>query len=288
MKRFSTKQLEQFSGVKAHTIRVWEKRFRILKPARSKGNTRNYDIEEVKLLLDFALLNRNGFQISVLANMNTLQVDQEIDALDSPLNKQAKAVNRLIYFMFSSAIEDFEMLLDESVVSLGIDTTITDVIIPFLEKTNLLSYDDTSNEVHFAVTAIRKKIIVGIEHVTVTANKEKAAVLFLPEKEHYDLMLLYMAYIVKSYGVKVYYLGTNISEENIYKVAKEKKPDILLSYVTPRQEFKLHTFFKEINQHLPETKLLITGSGELSAKQENKNVKFVHYRQLQSALSLIS
>ncbi|MBD0280064.1 MAG: MerR family transcriptional regulator [Bacteroidota bacterium] len=151
MKSFSIRELETFSGVKAHAIRIWEKRYAVLKPHRSNGNFRHYTLEEVMLMLDIALLTKNGFTISQVAGMEADVLRHEVYSLICREAKQTRAVNELIICMFSGNIEAFETILDGCVLCWGIDTTIQQVIIPFLEKVNLLSYSDSSSETHFAV-----------------------------------------------------------------------------------------------------------------------------------------
>ena len=116
MRNFSIRELESFSGIKAHTIRIWEKRYAVLKPQRSNGNFRHYTLEEVILLLNIALLTKNGFPISQVAEMEAADLTHEIHSLLSEEAKQARALNGLIICMFSGNIEEFETILDSCVL----------------------------------------------------------------------------------------------------------------------------------------------------------------------------
>lgn len=278
MKYFSIKELENFSGIKAHTLRIWEKRYGILKPQRSIGNTRSYHLTEVRMLLNIALLNKNGYKISDLASLNITALENKAASLSNIDNKLAFAINKLICNMFSTDIFEFEKVLDESIVSFGLDTTIKRAIIPFLEKVNILSYLNTSNEVHFIVTATRKKIIFGIETAHPIFDIKKTVLLFLPEKEHFDLILLYMTYIIKNLGYKVLYMGTNISLQNLKQVNDQKKPDIICTYLNQKQKFKINEMLFNLNEALPETKILVAFSEELLKEKSNyKNISYIHY-----------
>lgn len=156
MKCFSIKELERFCDIQAHTIRIWEKRYRVPTPAR-RGSIRSYNLEEVKLLLDICLLNKNGLRISQIANLDGGAIEQKVEELSGTFNQLANATNKLICYMFLSDIENFELLLNDCISNFGLDSTVKNVIVPFLHKVDLLSYSESSNEVHFVVTAIRKK-----------------------------------------------------------------------------------------------------------------------------------
>ncbi|MEO8584463.1 MAG: MerR family transcriptional regulator, partial [Flavitalea sp.] len=239
MKKFSISQLENLSGIKAHTIRIWENRFSLLTPNRSAGNTRYYGVGDLKRLMNIAFLNRKGLKISSIASMQEPEIEEKMIVFATDSDRPMMEVNKLVVAMFAGDTEEFEFILDKYLLDYGINATLKEVVIPFLERINLLSYKDTSSEVHFAVNAVRRKIILGIEKPSPLAHSKKTALLFLPEGEHYDLLLLYMNYLLKSEGVKVLYLGTNISIENICKVSDNKKPDFLVVYVTPKKKFEV-------------------------------------------------
>ena len=282
VKKFAIRELENFSQIKAHTLRIWEHRYGFFKPARNKGNIRSYGLEEVKLLLDIVLLTKNGYKISHLINDDAQTLAEKSKALSSAEARQNKAVSQLILAMFSSDIEQFEDVLDNCVLCWDVDITIHKIIIPFLEKVQLLSYNDRNSDVHFVVTAIRKKIILALERANPTALTQKSALLFLPEGEHYDLMLLCMAYVLKCNGLRVLYMGTNISKENLETVSISKKPDFLYTYIPPKKKFKMHEFFPCLDEQLPGTTFYVAGCENLLQQNEKNrnNVKFIHYREV--------
>ena len=281
MRTFSIRQLENFSGVKAHTIRVWEKRYRIFQPHRSKGNTRYYLLNDVRHLLNIALLIKNGAKISKLAGIDAAAIHQKVKSLTTLDSSRNKLLNQLIVCMVSNDIEQFEDLLDSCILSWDVDITIKELILPFLEKVELLSYRDTSCEAHFAITAIRRKIILGLERVDPSASINKAALLFLSKGEHYDLMLLYMSYILKKNGVRVLYLGTNISEDILQSILLSKKPDLLYTYIPQKQKFKMGDLVHFLNQHLPQTKFFAVGCEKHETRNDNlDNLNFIHYKEI--------
>ncbi|MBC7826171.1 MAG: MerR family transcriptional regulator [Chitinophagaceae bacterium] len=285
MKDFSIKHLENFSGIKAHTIRVWEQRFGILQPNRSKSNIRHYSLNDVKLLLNTALLVKNGFKISELAGKDHHSIATKIRQLTADKARREKVVSQLIICMYSHDIEQFDDILDSCFVTWGVDITLQELILPFLEKVKLLSYHDSSCEAHFAITAIRRKIILGLERVHSNIKSNKSALLFLAEGEHYDLMLLFISYILKKNGIKVWYLGTNISKDNLGLILSLKKPDYLFTYIPHKQKFKEHAVIPYINKYLTETNFVVVSCEQKSAKLEiDPHVSFIHYNDVEIAL----
>lgn len=286
MKYFSIRELEHFSGIKAHTIRIWEKRFQVLSPHRTPGNTRYYTIEDLEYLLILSFLNNNGWKISALRE---LQISQLNNILNTYTKQEEKVNIEVIYLIishFASNVEQFELRLNSCVKYYGIDATIHNIIIPFLEKTGILNYDDNSNETHFAVTAIRRKLIMGIESAVQLSNVNKKALLFLPEGEHYDLILLYMTYVLKSKGVMVYYLGTNISDQNIQSVARAKNPDYLYVYTHSNKDYDPSNLLNFIGKYLPTTKLLITTSGNVNNPGYHlPHANFIHFKDIVKELN---
>lgn len=284
MRQFGIKELERFSGVKAHTIRAWEKRFKMFVPGRSTGNTRHYTLEDVSCLLNIAFLIRNGFKISELACLSSRAIANKCLSPEHRDAQELRCITALAVSMFSNDIEAFEDVLNSCVRTMGIDAAIREVIIPFVEKANILSYKDTSCQTHFAVTAIRHKLIVGIESVPYSPAASKKALLFLPAGEHYDLMLLYINYTLRCKGITTLYLGTNISGQNLEYIVAEKKPDCLYTYMVPGKSFIIPRVFGCLTEQLPQLKLKVVVS-EAYFAPENVNVSFFHYHDLQSFIS---
>lgn len=263
---------------------MWEKRYHLFLPQRNTGNFRYYTFDQLKHLLDVVLLVKAGFKISRIAQLDEFGIKQAIDSLVQCEQRQNKAINMLIFCMFCSDIEEFEATLDNCMLSWGTDKTIIQVVIPFLEKTGILSYSDNSSEVHFVVAAIRKKIILGIEKLNAQQKTAKTALLFLPQNEHYDLLLLYMSYLLISGGLKVLYLGTDISIENLKMVVQSKKPDYLYTYIPQKTKFKIINLLSCLEEYLPKIKLFIAGSDNRGEAISCYNVKFIHYKDAAASL----
>lgn len=234
MTAFTIKDLENLSGIKAHTIRIWEQRYSFLKPQRTQTNIRYYSNEELKTVLNIALLNKYGYKISHIDRMNAEEVREKILALSGTEAQQERLINDLIQFMVDLDMERFEKLVNTYIGGKGIEKAITQLIFPFLEKIGILWLTNNINpaQEHLVSNIIRQKLIVGIESVYTHIVMEEVVLLFLPEGEHHELGLLYMYYLLKSRGVKVLYLGANVPMKDIEFVTNLKQPDFLYTHLT--------------------------------------------------------
>ncbi|GAB4091929.1 MerR family transcriptional regulator [Flaviaesturariibacter terrae] len=230
MKKFTISELEQLSGVKAHTIRIWEIRHGFPRPERNLQNLRYYGAAEARRFFQAVLLYRQGWRISKIVTLSDEERRARLEAPNLHEDRYDAFLFELIVLMWEENIEAFERVLDELVLQHGAASAIDEVIAPFLEKTGLLSYRHNSLRVHFAVTALRRKIIYGIESLPQVVAEQKA-LLFLPKGEHYDLVLLYAFFKLRQQGMGVLYLGSNVDERNIAELLLTRKVDYLYSYL---------------------------------------------------------
>jgi DNA-binding transcriptional MerR regulator len=276
MKLFSIRDLQRFSGIKVKTLRVWELRYTLFNPVRTKGNIRLYSLDDVHRLLAIALLQQEGYRIHTLSRLSIKELEHKIQRVTNDESKQYCAVRHLIYYMYTD-IEKFEDVLDAGVLYWGIEISIKKIILPFLEKAALLSYRDNSFETHFVVTAIRKKIILGIEKGKEVLNADRGVLLFLQEGEHFDLFLLYMCFALKQKGKRVFYLGTNVSTQNLQRFIEEKNPQELYSFIPQNSKFKLHDFAAYLDIAHPELPLTVITCDGFPCS-EVSGIQFIHYR----------
>ncbi len=164
MNAFTIKDLENLSGVKAHTIRIWEQRYSFLKPQRTGTNIRYYSNDELKTVLNVALLNKFGYKISHINKMEVEEINKTIVSLSYGEAQQERIVNELIGYMISLELDAFEELLNDNIRLRGIETIINDIIFPLLEKIGILwltSHINPAQE-HLVSNIIRQKLVVGI------------------------------------------------------------------------------------------------------------------------------
>jgi DNA-binding transcriptional MerR regulator len=138
MNSFTIKDLENLSGIKAHTIRIWEQRYDFLKPCRTCTNIRYYSNDELKKILNVSLLNKYGFKISHINKMDGQELKEKILTLTQTEARQEKLINDLIQYMVDLDIDSFEDIIDDHIESRGIEKTIIQIIFPFLDKIGIL------------------------------------------------------------------------------------------------------------------------------------------------------
>lgn len=271
MNTFTIKDLENLSGIKAHTLRIWEQRYDFLKPSRTDTNIRYYSNEDLKMILNVAILNRYGYKISHIDKMNEVQMNEKILSLNQMEAQQERIVNDLIKNMIDLDIQSFEDTLDRFILVKGIERAITQIIFPFLEKIGILWMTNHINpaQEHLVTNLIRQKLIVGIEGASPTLKLNKTILLFLPEGEHHELGLLFMYYLLKKRGSDVIYLGTNVPLKDVSYIVDLKKPDYLYSHLTTvGHNFSFDKFLLNIGKKFHNIPIII--SGQLTNTYEKK------------------
>lgn len=262
MNVFTIKDLENLSGIKAHTIRIWEQRYNFLSPNRTDTNIRVYSNEELKTVLNIALLNKYGFKISHIDQMNQEELKTKILSLSNGQAQQERIVNEMINCMIDLDFEKFETILDEHISRGGIEKSILQIIFPFLERVGVLWVTNHINpaQEHLITNIIRQKLILGIEKATALWNANKLCIMFLPEGEHHEMGLLFMHYMLKSKGVKVIYLGANVPIKDIEYICTLKKPDFIYTHLTSlANNFNFEKFLNYIGQKIPQQQTIISG-----------------------------
>ncbi len=271
MNSFTIKDLENLSGIKAHTLRIWEQRYNFLKPSRTFTNIRYYSNEELKTVLNIALLNKYGYKISHIDKMNSLEINDKILSLNQVQAQQERIINDLVKNMVDMDMEAFETTLGNYILARGIERTITQIIFGYMEKIGILWLTNHINpaQEHLVTNIIRQKLIVGIEGVSTSLRINKTLLLFLPEAEYHELGLLFMYYLLKSRGADVIYLGTNVPIKDVAYVVNLKKPDYLYSHITtPGQHFNFDKFLLNVSKELKTVPCII--SGQLTQNYEKK------------------
>ena len=259
---FTIKELESLSGVKAHTIRIWEQRYNFLKPGRSSTNIRMYNNEELKTLLTVALLNKYGYKISRIDEMPEQQRISAVLKLNLPEARNERSINELIGFMIDLKSAEFEEALNYHISENGLVDAIN-IIFQFLEKVGLLWQSNKVNpaQEHIAANIIRQKIISAIDQIPLSPKKEPLVLLFLPEDEHHELGLLFVYYLLKKRAVPSIYLGANVPLKDMQYIVQAKKPQFLYTHLTsfPRQ-LHFEKYLRQLSDQSGETKILISGA----------------------------
>ncbi len=271
MNAFTIKDLENLSGIKAHTIRIWEQRYAFIKPQRTQTNIRYYTNEELKKILNISLLNKYGFKISHINKMSPVEIHDKIVSLSNTQAQQERIINDMIQYMVDMNMDRFEEVMDNYITVRGFDKAITQVIFPFLERIGILWLANHINpaQEHLVTNIIRQKLIAGIETVFTHISTQKLVLLFLPEGEHHELGLLYISYLLKTRGIKTLYLGANVPAADIEYVSKLKKPDYLYTHLTSATgNFNFEKFLNQVQARLENFPLVISGQLTGSYKKQ--------------------
>ena len=262
MNSFTIKDLETISGIKAHTIRIWEQRYSLIKPSRTDTNIRRYSSDELRHILNISLLNKNGFKISHISKMSEADIQEKILSLNDLDAQRDRLVNDLIAKLSSMQLDEFEKQIDNYLLSRGIEKTITQLIFPFLEKIGILWLTNSINpaQEHLVTNIIRSKLINGIECAHSHHKMNKSFLLFLPETEYHELGLLYVYYLLKSRGAKVYYLGANVPLKDVAFVIKNLVPDVIYIHLSSTSsKFNFEKYLQMLKIHSGKTQVIISG-----------------------------
>lgn len=233
---FSIKDLENLSGIKAHTIRIWEKRYNLLEPERTDTNIRLYNAENLQKLLNITLLYNNGFKISKIADLSAIQL---IELTQQVINKQS--VNNHVINAFKVAMVNFDTELFYNTYNninkeKSFSAIFTDYFIPLLDEVGLLWQSDTINPAHehFIANLIKQKITYHIEQTkqNMKVSQPNTFVLYLPENEIHDIGLLFLYYQLVNKGYHTIYLGPTMPLENLIDLTHTFKQITFLTYFT--------------------------------------------------------
>lgn len=251
-KVFSIRDLENLSGIKAHTIRIWEKRYNLLSPERTKTNIRTYSLESLQKLLNITLLNNNGYKISKIAKMQEADIPLEVKEIVAKNSIKNHALNAFKLSMINFDRVLFTSTYNTLLSDLSFREIFKEYFIPLLHELGLLWQTDTITPAHehFITALIKQKILVSIEKLQhdEPTKLDKTFVLYLPEGEIHDIGLLFLNYEIVLRGYKSIYLGQSIPLDNLDDLTKFVDNLNFVSYLTvaPRQE-KINKYLKEFN-----------------------------------------
>lgn len=253
MAKYKISDLENLSGVKAHTIRIWEQRYNALIPLRTETNIRHYDDQHLKKLLNIVSLINAGFKISKISKFSEEEFNKELKTIDKGVNidlKEELLINQLITSGLAYDETGFEKAFSNSILSFGLTESYNKVFYPMLVKLGLLwsSSELNPSQEHFVSNLIKQKIFAAIDALKPASNNSEEWVLFLPEGEMHDIGLLIANFMLRSKSAKVIYLGDNVPINNLYEVAKNIKPTHYLTFAVRQNQQDI------INEYLSEMK----------------------------------
>jgi MerR family transcriptional regulator, light-induced transcriptional regulator len=221
---FSIKDLENLSGIKAHTIRIWEKRYDVLEPMRTDTNIRVYDLANLQKLLNITLLHNHGYKISKISKLSTERIAEFVKEIINEKSAKHHAISSFKMAMMNFDHSLFFSTYNELLSEKSLREVFYDVIIPFMQEIGLLWQTDTITPAHehFISYLIKQKILVNTEKLQIQppTKHDRVFVLYLPMNEVHELGLMYLNYEILLKGYKTVYLGESIPIDNIKDVKK--------------------------------------------------------------------
>ncbi len=279
-KDFTIKDLENISGIKAHTIRIWEKRYNLLQPQRTDTNIRYYSHENLQKLLNIVLLNKNNYKISKIAEMSDEAITLNARELAFKVAVNDEAINsfKLSMFQFDKVL--FNNTYNQLLHKKTFREIFKDVFMPFLEHIGLLWQTDTllpAHE-HFISNLISQKIQINTEKLQYNVtDTNKTYVLFLPENEIHELGLLYLNYELVLRGNQTIYLGQSLPLNNLnYFFEGTQEICFITSMTVQPYDDRLSDYFYQIDDILKDSKHSLIALGrkamDVASYEFNSNI----------------
>jgi MerR family transcriptional regulator, light-induced transcriptional regulator len=260
----SIKDLEALSGIKAHTIRIWEQRYHIIEPVRTDTNIRCYSNDDLKAILIISCLNRHGYKISRIAEMTPEERISKLEEIYENNGDYSHHIEAMTLAMVDLDEAKFEKVISRCTIQFGFEKLIEHVVFPFLEKIGVMWMTGSIHpaQEHFVSSLIRQKLIVAIDGQPLnTDSKAPRFLLFLPEGELHEIGLLYACYLLRAYGRQVIYLGHNVPMSDVEAIASLYRPEFLYTVITVTPVAKdLEVFLSALSEAVYGATIYVTGA----------------------------
>jgi DNA-binding transcriptional MerR regulator len=291
---FSIKDLENLSGIKAHTIRIWEKRYNVLKPMRTDTNIRLYDLPSLQKLLNITLLHDYGYKISKIATYSEDKIPSLVREIISSKTAKSHAISDFKMAMMNFDQELFFTTYNWLIAEKSFKEIFHQVFIPLMNELGLLWQSDTITPAHehFISYLIKQKLLVNTEKLQVLkqTKTDKVFVLSLPMNEIHELGLMYLHYEILLNGYKSIYLGESMPIENLKDLKRHFDAIVFVSYLTVQPERdSIDTYINEMTSQLVDenTELWFTGRQVEFIQKENLSDKISIFTSISELVSLL-
>jgi DNA-binding transcriptional MerR regulator len=262
-RKYSIKDIENLTGIKAHTLRIWEKRYGIIEPDRTDTNIRYYDDTEVKKILSISILNNHGIKISKIARLKPEELHKQVIEISTKNDNYNIYVEKLLLATIDMNEDDFEDIFNESIRHFGFENSIVNIIYPFLQKIGVLWVTGNIHpaQEHFTSHLIRQKLMVEADKLPKAQNKQNTFILFLPEGELHELGLLFYNYLLRKLGYHVIYLGQSVPYKDLLEVAALRKCKWLFTFfVASDNNYSIQTYLNTLSSDFKKQKIFVSGN----------------------------
>ncbi len=263
MATYSIADIEKLSGVKAHTIRIWEKRYDILPSKRSSTNIRYYDEEDLKIILNIAYLNKHGHKISKIACLSPKEITCKVASYCKVVDENADEIDSLMLSIFELSEHKFLKIVNHKIIDLGFEETMEQTIYPLLDKLSLMWLSNAIKGIHenFVSSIIRRKISVEIDKLDPVFDVDaKKFLIYLPDNEGHELSLLFIYYLLRKKGANVLYLGSQIPLLDVVEGYNIYKPDYIFTLFNDSySELPLQPYLEDLRLYTPDCHIILSG-----------------------------
>ncbi|MBN1987704.1 MAG: MerR family transcriptional regulator [Prolixibacteraceae bacterium] len=262
MAGYSIKDLEVLSGIKAHTIRIWEKRYNLLEPERTDTNIRFYSDEDLRKILNVSLLVRKGFKISKVAGWSDEEVKQTVLRVAETKTGESDYIDQLIIHMLNFDNRGFVKLTNEIIQTLGFEEAVVKVFFDLFMRIGTYWQVGTifPAQEHFVSQIIRQKLIVEIDRLENNYTRDATILFYLSENELHELSLLFYHYFAKKAGYNTIYLGQSVPFSDLSKIASQMKIDfVFTAFVNSIPKEELENYLEKLKELFYTQKIFITG-----------------------------
>ncbi|MBK8845348.1 MAG: MerR family transcriptional regulator [Bacteroidetes bacterium] len=264
MSTFSIKDIETLTGIKSHTIRIWEQRYELLQPKRTDTNIRYYDDDDLKFLLNVSLLNRNGVKISKIAGLSLIDLEKLVGEITSDSSDISIQIHKLTAATLNLDEHEFTLIINNHCSLNGFEYTMYNLIFPFMSHLGVMWQSGTVNPAfeHFITNIIRARLVVMTEMLGArpSSSSIKKAILFCPEGEYHEIGLLFANYMLRNYGFHTLYLGQNIPVRDVEVIAASFNPSLIfVSFTSSNNAKTLRKNIEALENFKANVPLLLSG-----------------------------
>lgn len=277
MSRYTIAELEKLTGIRAGTIRIWERRYRIIKPHRTDTNRRWYDDEDLIRIINISILYRHGVKISKIATMTGADISAQVALLTTETSDSGTQLDSLVVAMTGFSEKAINDILVRSIITRGYEETFENIVFPFMRRVGVM-WQTGSVDIgaeHFISNIFRKRLIVSAESLPEPDGPErKRVILFLPEREMHELGLLYFSFIIRKAGHETLYLGQTTPFNALTDVVERWNPDILVTGSLTGLPFERHEdYLVRLSTAFSTRKILVSGAmAEAAGKKKFANI----------------
>ena len=287
---FSIKNLENLSGIKAHTLRIWEKRYNLLEPERTDTNIRRYSLDSLRKLLNVTLLYNHGFKISKIASLDDSDIPKLVRSIALKANSEQVSINAFKLAMINFDYELFDTNYEEILQHHNFEYLFMNIFMPLMKELGILWQTGaiSPSHEHFITNLVKQKIHLQTEYLQ--KNKfepnHPIFVLFLPENEIHELGILYLNYLILSKGYRTIFLGQSLQTSSLQTLYSYETKYYFVSYITvepSKDEIMpyLQTFYNKILDK-QDSKLILFGPQQIAIDKEALPEKIEMFRSVES------